>query len=114
MKRLAVLPLRFQPHISSVGCSACPCRGHCISQANPSCGCHALQVSLASGVLQAKRSALGNRHEALISTMAQLVSVRQRLGQQDAAHDLLLEAASILSEQGPESLSSGCQPYCCK
>ena len=46
--------------------------------------------------------------------MAQLVSVRRKLGQQDSAHDLLLEAASILSEQGPESLSSECPSDCCE
>ena len=55
-----------------------------------------------------------SRHEALIPTLAQLVSVRRKLGQQDAAHDLLLEAASILCEQGPDSLSSECQSDCCK
>ena len=31
-KLLAVLPLRSQPHMSSVGCLGCPCRGHCMPQ----------------------------------------------------------------------------------
>lgn len=66
---------------------------------------------MATGLLQAKRT-LGHWHEFLVPTMVELVSVRQRLGQQDAAYVLLLEAAFVLSGQGPESLSSACPSDC--
>ena len=53
------------------------------------------------------------RNDTLIPVMVAGVSEYQKLGQQDKAHGLLLDAGKILSEHGPESLSSECQTdYC--
>ena len=53
------------------------------------------------------------RKDSAIPSLVEGVSKHQKLGQQDKAHALLLEAGKILSEHGPESLSSECQTdYC--
>ena len=48
------------------------------------------------------------RNDSIIPMLVEWVSDHQKLGQQDRAHGLLLEAGKILSEHGPESLSSEC------
>ena len=93
---------------SSGGSIACLGKLYCSNQIGPALAATPAQSVLATGVLQAKRGALEAGPEAVIPTLAQLVSVLQKLGQQHGAHDLLLEAASILSEQRPEFLTSKC------
>ena len=48
------------------------------------------------------------RNDSTIPMLVEWVSDHQKLGQQDRGHGLLLEAGKILSEHGPESLSSEC------
>ena len=52
------------------------------------------------------------RNDSLIPLLVEWVSDYQKLGQQDKAHGLLLDAGKM-SEHGPESLSSECQTDSC-